>query len=312
MSKGTSMDSAAIITMDPVQRELETIRRSTDLHALEAIVRRGLGTALETAVAIRRIHDGGLYKLTHSSWESYSQYLGVSVQRAHQLMAFARISTQVNAPVPTERHARELARVPDEEQQEVMEEATARAGGKTPSVATVREVVKERLPDEKQKPPRIQNRRTPRWLFDFFVERFGPFALDAFADELNALCPTFYTKEANGCVKPWIDQTFGNPEFEDMWPPVEQAVRQAEAGIRSILLGPVGCSQGWYHKLAIRGTIYAPDSRFNYDLPDGTPTTGADRDTIVMGFGGPHVNPYWRRGEFRVLSLELPDRSTRA
>ena len=160
--------------------------------------------------------------------------------------------------------------------------------------------------------PSLQSRRTPRWLFDQLNQRFGPFELDAFAEPHNALCKRFYTREQDGCRQPWMDVTFGNPEFEDMGPPLEQALRQAEAGIRSCIIGPVGCSQAWYHKLAIRGTVYVPNRRISFDLPDGTSTdprrssqSGADRDTIVMCFGGEYANQQWKRGMFRVCRLEL-------
>lgn len=162
-------------------------------------------------------------------------------------------------------------------------------------------------------PPRLQTRRTPRWFYASLDARFGPFVLDAFAQRHNALCARFYTVRDDGTRAPWLDVTFANPPFAIIAQAVEHAVAEAERErARSIVLGPVGCSQRWYREFAIRGTIYVPDRRISYDLPDGRPTDphesdqpGADRDTIVMGFGGEHENPNWRRGVFRVRRLPL-------
>lgn len=157
----------------------------------------------------------------------------------------------------------------------------------------------------KSDPASMQDRRTPRWLFDLLDKRFGPFKLDAFAEAHNALCDRFYTKEQDGCQQAWDDVTFANPEFDDMARPLAHAVAEAERGCRSIILSPVGASQDWYHTLAIRGTIYVPDKRINFDLPDGTPTHRADRDTIAIGLGPNHENPAWKRGIFRVHQLKV-------
>jgi len=154
-------------------------------------------------------------------------------------------------------------------------------------------------------PPRLQNRRTPRWLFCALEQRFGRFSLDAFATSRDALCPRFLTRREDGTRHAWLDRTYANPPFKLMAEALAQAVREAERERRSIVLGPVGCSQEWFHELAIRGTVYKLDRRVNYDLPNGQPTTSADRDTDIFAFGGEHTNPDWRRGSFRVRRLEL-------
>ncbi len=311
--------------------ELEAIRRSTDLEQLERIVRRGLRAAIEVAVALLRIHDAGLYKLTHSSWESYCKTLDLSPSRAYQLMAMARVSTQVETAVP-ERVARELDRAPPEAQQQLFAAAVAAAGGEEPTPGLARAVVDrhlgiERRTDGLAKSPSLQTRRTPRWLFDHLGGLFGPFLVDAFADDNNHLCEMYNTAAAPEQVS-WHDVTFGNPEFDAMPAALELALRWAKAGVRSVILGPVGCSQAWYHELAIQGTVYVPDRRINFDTPEGKPTgvrechngrpaeacrdscgcvNGADRDTIVIAFGGPHRNTQAKRGVFRVHRLELPE-----
>jgi hypothetical protein len=87
--------------------------------------------------------------------------------------------------------------------------------------------------------------------------------------------------------------------------PINQAVSQAAVGKRSCIIGPVGCSQVWFQSLAIQGTIWLPDKRISYDLPDGAPMSEANRDTIVMTFGREHANPDWRAGRFLVKRLGI-------
>ncbi len=314
--------NAAII----INAEFDAIERSTDLHALEAVYRKGARAGLEAALALRRIHKGELWKLTHSSWGSYCQYLGTTPQRAYQLIIWAKVSTEVDAHVPNERVAREIARLPDNAAMvNTMAELMEETGGK-PTNEDARRIVDRKLaevaPQLPGMPPAVvpttlrkstQDRRTPRWLFDALNAKFGPFLLDAYAAPHNAMCERFYTVEDDGNTREWADVTFANPEFKAMAPCLEQAVRQADLGFRSIILGPVGCSQEWHHKWAIRGTLFYPDCRINYDDPAGNPTGsgldegGADRDTIIMGFGRELANEpgHVAAGWFRAQRLEV-------
>lgn len=157
----------------------------------------------------------------------------------------------------------------------------------------------------KKKPPRLQNRRTPQWLFDLLDDRFGPFALDAFASDGNALCPTYYTKKQNGLEQPWVDLTFANPPFKIIGEVLRKAIAEGEINRRSIIIGPVGCCQQWMHDWAIYGTIYVPTRRINFDTPTGKPTRRADRDTMIYAFGCEYRNPHWHRGYFRMRTLQV-------
>ena len=212
----------------------------------------------------------------------------------------------------TREHARrwqKVAAVPEEHFERAIASTRASGDELTTSVVT----------GSKANPISLQDRRTPRWFFDALSAELGPFAADAFAAPSNALCPVFWTKEQDALKQTWPDITFGNPEFEKMETPLAHALAQGEAGRRCVLLAPVTCAQGWCHELAIRGTIYLPDARINYDLPDGTATDGADRDTVVIAFGREHRNTHWKRGVFRVHQLRvkhlepsLPDARRRA
>lgn len=295
--------------------ELEAIARSTNLEQLTAIVRNGKRTFLEVGWALWRIRDARLYKLTHSSWEAWcdQHWWGTKRQADRTIKAAVTVAEGglgKNVPA-SESVAIELARVPADHRPQLMLALGPEATAEQARVVVDRHLGVDRRVDGKASSPSIQDRRTPRWLFDFLNERFGPFHLDAFASKKNALCEKYYTAKDNALIKPWLDVTFANPEFDDMAGPVQKAADDGKHGsldgTRTIMLGPVGCSQAWYHRWAIRGTVYVPDRRISFDLPDGTPTRGADRDTIVMAFGREHVNQEASKGIFRVRRLELPE-----
>ena len=291
---------------------VSTLAGSSDLALLEGIIERGQQTFVEVGVALMRIHQGGLYKSNYATWESYcKERWGWSRVRAHQLMQASNIVlTAVNDgyDVPTERHARELARVPAEERPLVMADATHAAGGQ-PTATQLRDQVERRI-DGKAKSPGEQAMRTPDPFYSLLNRTFGPFVLDAYASPHNAKCDRFYTIEQDGNVQPWCDVTFGNPHFKKgersgMELCLAKAVEEQNRGIRSCIVGPVGCSQDWFHEYAIQGTVFAPDTRINFLMPDGTPTTNADRDTHVYLFGKGWKNQNAAKGEFRLRQLKV-------
>ena len=309
------------------------------LAELEQVIERGRHQFEEVAAALFEIRESRLYKMTHRTWESYcKERWGFGKSHANRLIQAAAVTKSLDATMAaratTVRHVRELTRVDPEQWDEVLEEASQIAGGGEPTVEVLKQVVDKRVPPPvprdksgKKKPPRLQTRRTPRWLFEYLDNRFGPFVLDAFADADNAMCHNFYTQEQNGCAQPWLDVTFWNPEFNDIWTPMAWAVRQGIEGMRSIGICPMGGSQDWYHELAIQGTIYVPDCRINFDTHDGLPTgakchnglkrkdcmdacgcvNGADRDTIIVAFGQEHFNESWKKGDFRVKQMKVKD-----
>ena len=156
-----------------------------------------------------------------------------------------------------------------------------------------------------------QSMRTPPWLFEFLNAEFGPFNLDAAASFENALCKIFYTGTACGLASQWAGNTFYNPPFRDVLSWVIKALHEARGGRSSLGILPVGATQAWYQHIAIFGTVYVPDRRIGFLMPDGTwPVNkkggpqSADRDTIFLGMGGVHVNPSPR--EFRAVPLHIP------
>lgn len=290
---------------------VQQIEQSTDLHALTEIVRRGKQTTIEVVTALRRIRDAGLYKLTHKSWEAWcAENWWSSKRHADRQIASIDVMENLGPGVPIGgRIARELAAIAPEQRQLVLADATKLAGG-TPTAAQVRDAIELRA-DGKAKSPGEQDMRTPLWLFRALEQIFHvKFKLDAYASPHNALCEKYWTVDDDGNVKPWVDGTFWNPRFKKgdkagMALATAKAVAEQNLGNLSIGLGPVGCSQEWFHDHGIQGTVFKPDCRINFDEPDGEPTDGADRDSDVYAFGKGWKNQHWKKGEFRVRQLKI-------
>ncbi len=134
-----------------------------------------------------------------------------------------------------------------------------------------------------------QGHRTPAWLFRLCQSLVGqPFALDAFADAESALCAKWYGEADDGLQQLWRDPTFANPPFRLMGQVVRKAVAEwrGRRRVRTVLLGPVGCSQRWLHELWPWATVYWPDKRITYLDLQGRATLGAMQDSAVYVIGG--------------------------
>lgn len=122
---------------------------SKEVHLLErceAVIERGLKTFVEVGKALMEIRDRRLYRDTHETFQDYcKERWGMDRQRAYQLIKASTVAENVNKclQIPAnEGQARELGKLPDEQQAEAWEEAIERTDGK-PTAAAVAEVVDE-------------------------------------------------------------------------------------------------------------------------------------------------------------------------
>ena len=72
--------------------------------------------------------------------------------------------------------------------------------------------------------------RTPRWLFDRCVERFGTFNLDAAASDENHLCDAWFTEKDNALEKDWFGNVWCNPPYSMLRPFANKAVTEIRLG----------------------------------------------------------------------------------
>jgi len=137
---------------EPQDMNALTTTEKTDLARCERVIERGQKTFLEVGKALAEIRDRKLYRERCETFADYcTQTWGFSRQHAYRLIDAAHIEDQLQSVSPTgdnspvlasERHARELRRLPEEDRAEALDEARQRFGG-NPSVAEVAEVVAE-------------------------------------------------------------------------------------------------------------------------------------------------------------------------
>lgn len=117
---------------------------SARLATQEAIIDRGLKSFIEVGEALAEIREERLYLEQYSTFEEYCQERWHFTRvRAHQLISAAStaltiVNSDLAAPI-NEAQARELAKVPEPDREQVWRETLDRTGGK-PTAAAVREV----------------------------------------------------------------------------------------------------------------------------------------------------------------------------
>lgn len=127
--------------------------------------------------------------------------------------------------------------------------------------------------------------RTPPWLFAFLFTRFGPFSLDVAADQDNALCQDYFTRDRDALTQSWLSlNAFCNPPFSKPLPWVEKAIAEAERGASVTMILPTHRNERWA-ALARRATERIEfEGRVNYLRPDGSPSGGNSGGTQVLYF----------------------------
>lgn len=142
------------------------------------------------------------------------------------------------------------------------------------------------------------NWRTPPVTFDYLNHKYGPFTLDAAADETNHLCllwlgPGGHAEDALtahwGTLYPMgYHRVFCNPPYTKTWDFVMKAREEVEAGhiCSATLLVPATTDVKWFHeavwatdKAKYGVTVEFSRGRIRFLRPDGskagTPTHGS-------------------------------------
>ena len=89
---------------------------------------------------------------------------------------------------------------------------------------------------------------TPQWLFDELNTEFS-FTLDPCANEYNAKCPHFYTKDNNGLKYSWVNEiVFMNPPYggnTGKW--IEKAWYESQQGATVVCLIVSATDRSYWH-----------------------------------------------------------------
>jgi len=94
---------------------------------------------------------------------------------------------------------------------------------------------------------KTDNWATPQWLFDQLDAEFG-FTLDVCADDQNAKCDTYFTRDQNGLLQPWHGRVWCNPPYGRViadW--VAKAAEYAQGGGLAVMLLPARTDTRWFH-----------------------------------------------------------------
>ncbi len=134
--------------------EILTTKEGERLIELEHVVHLGLKNFVEVGTALMEIRDNRLYRSQHKTFDDYlSARWGIKKSRASQLINTAEsvrgMSTMVDKP-DSERQARPLSQLPEEDRGDAWEEAIEVAAPKPPTGKQVQAVVDQKL----GKPPK--------------------------------------------------------------------------------------------------------------------------------------------------------------
>ena len=146
-----------------------TVSDRRQLARCEKTIERGMGSFIEVGQALLEIRDRSYYRDDYGTFEEYcKEKWGFARNYANQLIAAARTveALGTNVPKPTnEAQARELNRLPAEQQPEAWQEVVEKAGGSEKvTTAKVREAVERRRQPESEEEaePTIRKPKTDK------------------------------------------------------------------------------------------------------------------------------------------------------
>ena len=118
--------------------------------------------------ALTRIKAGQLYRDVAGSWDAYCESRGISANRANQIIRAFQTQTHISSksgtavPILSERAIRPLVSLSESDAIEVIEEASAVAGGITPK--SIRQAAARRKAKTATKLPRPIRHKVPGWV----------------------------------------------------------------------------------------------------------------------------------------------------
>ena len=96
---------------------------------------------------------------------------------------------------------------------------------------------------------------TPQEFFDKLNEQFG-FTLDVCANDENAKCARYFTKEQDGLSQEWSGVCWMNPPYgREIGDWMRKAFESARGWATVVCLVPARTDTKWWHDFAMRGEI---------------------------------------------------------
>ena len=140
---------------------------------------------------------------------------------------------------------------------------------------------------------------SPQAIVDICAQRWGPFDLDAAADETNAQAPAWINRFEDGLTRPWNGRVWLNPPWcrrkrMPIGPWIDKSVEEALSGRVALVcaLVPASVSTRWWHRLAANATrILLLKGRLRYG--DGGSAKFGSCVALLCPFGGPARIDVW-------------------
>lgn len=286
-----------------------TAVEATTLDDLEGVIEKGLSGFVEVGTALSRIRDGKLYRETHSTFDDYCrERWSISRAHAYRQIEAAGVAAALSpvGDIPSERVARELAPLKDDEAEPVETWREMRSQyGENLTAEKVRAAVSDRLRTE-QRVGVLNSSESTEWytpaaVIDAAREVLGDIDLDpasnAFAQNV-VQATDYFDAETDGLAQPWSGRVFMNPPYGAACPKfVAKALQEYEAGNVSaavLLLSGYSFDTQWFRPLW-RYLLCFTDGRirfYNALGEPGRPSTasvfvylGPDRQRFAEVFG---------------------------
>jgi len=161
-----------------------TAPERSDLRRLEGIIEKGMLTFIEVGSALKQIRDDRLYREKWKTFEAYCDdrfefgrgYANKLITAASTALAVSKMGTIVPK---TESQARELAKVPEEDWQDVIDEVAEKQAetGEPATAKTYKEAAEKvatREPGEKKPPKSGSEKLSPAKVIDGFYKAHFP------------------------------------------------------------------------------------------------------------------------------------------
>ncbi len=129
--------------------------------------------------------------------------------------------------------------------------------------------------------------QTPKYIFDAISEDYGPFDVDLFADEKNALCPRYFTETNSAFSNPWNGKNlWANPPYKAkvMKEIIEYASRELDEHRcdRVVILAQASLSSKWFHQALNLGTMELFEGRIQFEREEKTLQKNNSRISNVL------------------------------
>lgn len=130
----------------------------------------------------------------------------------------------------------------------------------------------------------LPNWATPQDLFDKLNAKYG-FTLDVCAEDWNAKCDRYFTKETDGLSQDWQGVCWMNPPYgREIKEWMKKAVQAWKAGATVVCLVPARTDTAWWHDYAMQGEIEFLRGRIKFVHPNGADSQSAPFPSAIVVF----------------------------